>query len=434
MLATNQLALLMIKEKNIMAVLKNKYGPWVSGDDFFNREAGVRLLTGLIDEGNNTLIVAPRRVGKTSLVQETFRRMEERGRDYLLYADVQHCSTPEDVIVVISLVASPHKVLYAKVLDAFATFWKHFRNNIESVGSQEILEIRFREGLAGGDWQAKGQKILNGLAQADRPIAICLDELPIMLSRFLASRDKTEYELKQKDAGVFLSWLRHVMSNYQQKLRFIICGSIGLEPILKRHGLSHTITQLQPFHLESWSRKTAEDCLNALAATYNMTWATGSKKALLDSMKSYVPHHVQMFFGHLLIDSTKRDTKRITPADVRRIYKTSMLSTRGHAELADYEERLLRVLDQASVMLALDLLTEAAVTDGLTPENARLLAQNSHAESQDEILREVLDVLQHDGYLEWDEDKRLWCFVSSLVRDWWKKRFSQSYMAPKERR
>ena len=417
-----------------MASIKNKYGPWVSGDDFFNREAEVRLLTELIDEGNNTLIVAPRRVGKTSLVQETFRRMEERGRDYLLYADVQHCSTPEDVIVVISLVAYPHQDLRDKVLDAFTAFWKQFRDNVESVGSGELLEIKFREGLTGGDWQAKGQKILQGLAQADRPIALCFDELPIMLSRVLGAPNKTDYELKRRDAGVFLSWLRHVMGSYQQRLRFIICGSIGLEPILKRHGLSHTITQLQPFHLEPWSRKTAEDCLNALAASHQATWGAGARKVLLDSMRSYVPHHVQMFFGHLWIDCTKHNTNKITPADVRRVYQTSMLSTRGHAELADYEERLLRVLDQNSVMLALDLLTEAAVADGLTPENARLLSQNSHSESQDETLRGVLDVLQHDGYLEWNEDRKIWSFVSFLVRDWWKRRFSQSYIAPKERR
>jgi len=417
-----------------LANLKNKYGPWVSGDDFFDREMEIRLLTELIDQGINTLIVAPRRVGKTSLIQETFRRMEERKRYYLLYADVQHCSTPEEVIVAISLVAYPHQALQDKVLGAFSAFLKHFRENVDSVGSGELLEIKFREGLAGGDWQAKGQKILQGLTQADKPIALCFDELPIMLSRLLTPRNKSEYESKQKEAGVFLSWLRHVMGRYQQRLRFIICGFIGLEPILKRHGLSHTITQLQPFYIEPWSRETAEECLKALAECYQAIWAAEARNALLDSLRSYVPHHVQMFFGHLWVDCAKRNTNRITQADVKRVYHTSMLSTRGHAELADYEERLLRVLDPGSVMLALDLLTEAAVTDGLTPENANILMQGSQLDDPDKALKEVLDVLQHDGYLEWDEDRKVWRFVSSLVKDWWKRRFSQGYVSPKERR
>ncbi len=68
--------------------MKNKYGPWVSGDEFFNREIEIKRLTTLIDEGNNILIVAPRRVGKTSLVRETFRRMAQNNADYFLFVDL----------------------------------------------------------------------------------------------------------------------------------------------------------------------------------------------------------------------------------------------------------------------------------------------------------------------------------------------------------
>ncbi|MDY6972656.1 MAG: ATP-binding protein [Thermodesulfobacteriota bacterium] len=417
-----------------MSGLKNKYGPYVSGDDFFDRDAEVRLLTSLIDEGNNTLIVAPRRVGKTSLVRETFRRMEERKQDYLLYADIQHCSTPEDVVVAVSMVAYPHQALRDRVLGVFSAFLRQCRDNVESVGSGELLEIKFREGLAGGDWQVKGRNILQGLARSDKPIALCFDELPVMISRLLSARNKTEYESKRRDADLFLSWLRQVMESYKPRLRFIICGSIGIEPILKRHGLSHTITQIRPFYLEPWSRETAEDCLNVLAENYQMTWNDEAQNSLLESLGSYVPHHVQMFFGHLWADCIKRKTNSIFRADVLRIYETSMLSTRGHAELADYEERLFRVLDPGSVILALDLLTEAAVAGGLTPENSRLLTQSAQVERPDEALRVIMDVLQHDGYLEWDEDRKIWSFVSSLVKDWWKKRFSQSHIAPEERR
>ncbi len=415
------------------AGLKNKYGPWVSGEDFFNRDTEVRRLTELIDDGNNILIVAPRRVGKTSLVRETFRRMEERNRDYLLFADVQHCSTPEELIATISLVAYPYQALRDKILDVFSAFWKQFRENVESVGSNELLEIKFREGLT-GDWQAKGQKILQNLAQADRPIAICFDELPIMLTRLLSASNESDYEPKKKSAGVFLTWLRHVMGNHQDKLRFIVCGSIGLEPVLKRHGLSHTITQLRAFPLEPWNRETAGACLGALAARYALKWTDEARETLLDHLGSYIPHHVQMFFGHLYEDCVKRSVNLLAPKDVERVYQTSMLSTRGHAEMADYEERLLRVLERDSVILALDLLTETAVAGALEPKNALLLAQSLTLKNPDAVLREVLDILQHDGYLEWDEHAKAWLFVSRLVKDWWKKRFSQSYVPPQERR
>ena len=415
------------------AGLKNKYGPWVSGEDFFDREREVGRLTELIDDGNNVLVVAPRRVGKTSLIREAFQRMEKRNRDYLLFVDVLHCSTPEDVIAAASVVALPYQALKEKIIGVFSSFWKQFRENIESIGSSEVLEIKFREAL-GGDWQAKGQKIFGNLAEADRCVAICFDELPIMLTRLLTCSKEAEYQPKRNSADVFLTWLRHLMGEHQDKLRFIICGSIGLEPIVKRHGLSHTITQLRAFPLEPWSRETAEACLNALALKYNVKWADQAQRTLLDHLGCYIPHHVQMFFGHMYEDSRKRNSNLLSLEDIDRVYQTSMLSTRGHAELADYEERLLRVLERDSVTLALDLLTETAVTGVLEPKTARLLSQSLPLQNSDAVLREVLDILQHDGYLEWDDDKKVWLFVSYLVRDWWNKRFSQSYVPPQERR
>ena len=406
----------------MMAGLINKYGPWVSGDQFFDREIELEHLIRLLDEGNSILIVAPRRVGKTSFVREAYRRMEERGRDDLLFVDVQDCSSPQDVIVSLSLAAQPYKHLWTKVIDTFSAFLKQ----VESVQIPDTFGIKLREGLT-GDWQAKGQSILHNLSQTDTPLTICLDELPIMLSRLLQPTTSETYSSKRDAADVFLSWLRQIMLKYQDKLRFIVCGSIGLEPILKRHRLSHTITQLRPFPLEPWNRETAESCLNTLAERYGLEWEYASRNMLLNKLGSYIPHHVQMFFGMLHEDCEKHGNFRPAPEDVNRVYQSSMLSTRGHAELATYDERLQRVLEKEVVPLALDLLTEAAMADGLKVDNARLLMQRAELAEGETLLSEVLDVLIHDGYLAWNEDRTMLRFVSSLVRDWWKRSFELKY-------
>src|SRR5208283_1124399 len=149
--------------------MKNKYGPWVSGEDFFNRNSEIERLTALINEGNNIQVVAPRRVGKTSLIRETFRRLDANERDYHLFVDVQHCSTPEDVITAISMETAPYAALHEKVLGVLKAFWKQIQDNIETVGSKGLLEIKIRESLK-GDWQAKGRDIMENLAKADLPV------------------------------------------------------------------------------------------------------------------------------------------------------------------------------------------------------------------------------------------------------------------------
>jgi uncharacterized protein len=413
--------------------MKNKYGPWVSGRDFFNRDKEVAQLADLINEGSNILVVAPRRVGKTSLIRETFRRLDEDQTRYHLFVDVQHCSTPEDVITAISMETAPYTALHQKILGVLGAFWKQIQDNIESIGSKGVLEIKIREGLK-GDWQAKGRDIMENLAKADRPVTVCLDELPIMLSRLLGNKTDADYQQKRKEADVFLAWLRSIMGTNQGTLGFIICGSIGLEPILKRHGLSHTITQLRPFVLDPWDRSTARDCLAALSAGNSIVLPGPTRERMLDHLGVYVPHHVQMFFGHVHEDCAKRDAREVSVDDVDRVYQKSMLSTRGHAELADYEERLLRVLEKETVPLALDFLTEAAVKGGFTAETAGLIAGRSQLSAREETIREVIEILQHDGYLERDEATGEWRFVSHLLRDWWKRRFQESYLEPREGR
>jgi hypothetical protein len=107
-----------------------------------------------------------------------------------------------------------------------------------------------------------------------------------------------------------------------------------------------------------------------------------------------------------------------------------MLSTRGHAELADYEERLVRVLDKTAVDLALDLLTEAAVVGQLSTEVARSIVGRHRFDQPQKALRDVLGVLDHDGYLKRDGEAGSWIFVSPLIRDWWRQRFGAAYLPP----
>ncbi len=364
--------------------LPNMVGPWVTGDKFFDRIAEVGRLIQLLDENNNILLVAPRRIGKTSLVRETFRRMEEREKDYTLFVDVQDCRTPEDVIVALALAAQPVRGLATRVAEAFSSF---FHEKIESIGVSELLELRFREAIA-GDWRAKAGKIVQSLAESDRRIALCLDELPIMLNRLVTGPgDSAE---RRQSAEVFLSWLRKTMSAHQERVRWVLCGSIGFEPILARHNLSFTAGHLRPFHLLPWNRPTAHACLRSLAAYEGHDWPEASLSALLGKLVHYIPHHVQMYFGHVMDDCRMRGAPVPTAEDVERVWETHMLSTRGHAELADYEERLLRVLDEAPVRLALALLTEAAVVGRLTPQAARSILDSHGLEHPEAALRDVL--------------------------------------------
>ncbi len=417
--------------------LKNRFGPWVTGEDFWDREREIDRLLELVKEGGDLLMVAPRRIGKTSLVREALRRLKIDGGFYGLFVDVQDGSTPEDLILAVSLAARAHQAIWKKILHVFDKFIGRALHQIDEIGI-DVITLKLREGLA-EDWRSKGDRILDELAAADKPVVLAIDELSLMVNRMLRPRSNQMTEESREKTGVFLSWLRKATGRHQGRIRWIVFGSIGIEPILSQAGLNHTIAHLRPFHLGPWDYPTADECLQALAAGAGISLPEGARREMLNRLGCNIPHHVQMYFGYVHDDCRLRGTTAPGAEDVIRVYNHAMLGTRGHAELADLEERLHRVLGRRLIALAFDLLTETAVSGALTSEAASILAELNRelaeANESEKALRTVLGVLEHDGYLKpRSPGDSVYVFVSNLTRDWWKHRFQLGYVQAGKRK
>ena len=146
-----------------------------------------------------------------------------------------------------------------------------------------------------------------------------------------------------------------------------------------------------------------------------------------------IPHHVQMFFTHLHERCVKRDNTNCSLEDVGEVYRKNMLGVRGHVEMVHYEERLEKVLDSEACTLGLDMLTETAVVGLLSGDALKAFQKEYVFDERDagQVQREILWVLEHDGYLRKEEDG--YVFISWLLRDWWKNRYEHSYTPVLER-
>jgi hypothetical protein len=417
-------------------------GNWVTGEQFWDRKEEIPLFVELLDEGAHILLVAPRRVGKTSLMREVARRIADR---YIcLHVDLQKSQSAIDAMAELGAATQPHLGLWARTTETF----KNTLTGVESMGIDHIL-IKLRDGLA-ADWQAKGERLLEGIAASDKPVVVFMDEMPILVNRLLKGQDQKITPDRVRQADAFVSFVRAQSIKHRGKIRFVIAGAIGLQPVLRQAGLSATVNTFTPFELRPWDAYVAIGCIEALATEYKMALAPGVPQRMVALLGSCVPHHVQMFFTHLYTDARRANTLSAGVEDVERVYHDSMLSNRGHAELSHFHERLAMVLDPDELPLALDLLTEAAVTGTLSLDAIRvLIADNSEpgapprigfrpGEAQKggnpdiEPAREILDIFEHDGYLQLDGDR--YVFVSTLVRDWWKARFQFGFVPASKRR
>ena len=410
--------------------LKKSQGNIVSGTRFWDREKDIELLTQKIDEGANVLLVAQRRIGKTSVLAELHLILHERYT--CVFVDLQRARSSPQAIADLSMAIHDHKPLWEKTKGVFANILGKVADSIEKVEAGD-LGVTLRAGLTGGNWMAKGDQIFSILAKSEKPVLLMFDEVPIMVNYMLKGDDFRITPERRQQADEFLSWLRKNNIEHQGKVMTIITGSIGLEPILRQARLSATINHFVPFELKPWDEDTAVSCVKALADEYGVKLQDGVPKEMVNRLGCCIPHHVQMFFSHIYDRCIRKGAMQCSVVEVGEVYEEEMLGVRGHAELTHYEERLEMVLGKEFFTLCLDMLTEAAFVGCLTKE-AISAFQEEYALGEIDVVeaqKEIIWVLEHDGYLK--QSQKGYVFVSKLLCDWWKNRHRNFFTPVLER-
>jgi hypothetical protein len=412
--------------------LERAVGNFVTGDKFWNRDKEVEIFAELLDEGAHILMAAPRRIGKTSLMREVAERVQDRY--YCLHVDLQKSESSADAVAELGKATHRYKKIWGKTSEIFKNILNRVKENIESL-SVDDLTVTLRSGMTGGDWQAKGDQLFTTLAETDKPVIVFFDELPILINRLLKGK---EYKITPERKGAtdaFMSWIRDNSIRHKGKVRIVITGSIGIEPALRQADLSASLNTFTPFLLPAWSQETAIGCLKALANQYGVSLQKDALDRIIKRLGYLIPHHVQLFFDNVYTDSKLHSCMEVTADRIDKIYETRMLSLQGHAELSHMEERLKMALGLEVYPLALEILTEAAVTGSLDSEAALTICDEYafQERASKEVLRDILEIFQHDGYLR-QEGEEEFVFVSNLLKDWWKRRFGFGYRPVSQRR
>ncbi len=404
-------------------------GPPVTGEDFFDRHEEMEELLRLLRDGAHVSLTAPRRIGKTSLLLEAEKGLG--GSFAFLYVDLEACISEADVVVKLAVRAREHRDLGEKFLDGLQSALASFRGIVGEI-SKGDFRLKLREALV-ADWRVQADGILDRLAAVGKPVVVCLDEFPVLLSSLLYNKNQKITPETIDRGRVFLNWLREATIRCRGSLRFVVAGSIGLEPLLSRAGTSETMTTFTPLAIGPWERRSALEFVTDRARRAGIHLGQDAGERLVDRLGFLIPHHVALFLHHLCADARRRHAETCNADDVDRVYDQHMLSPHGHVDLATYEDRLKRVIPPETLRAALELLTETAVAGRLSSAAALAIldAQGFERAQATDALRFLLGVFEHDGYLKRAGDE--FVFVSHLLRDWWRNRFGFGYV-PADRR
>ena len=389
--------------------MKLQAGAPVTGEDFFNRDAELRLLAEKVRDGTHILLSGQRRMGKTSVAKELGRRLQADGWAFL-FVDVEDAESPQDVVRGIAKAAQD-----ADLASRLAAVGRWFRDNVEEL---DIRVLRLKLRPSDYAWRQRGEALIEACAHHQPGVLLVLDELPIFLSRLLAREDGTQ------PAHQFLRWLRaqrqcHAGSPFV----LLVSGSIGMAPLVTRMGMPDSINDLHPVRLRPWDRCRSVECLQRLATDSGLEADSAVLNAIYDALGLGVPHFVQSFFARLKDYAVMSGRAELTAEDVQAVYSNELLGPAGDADLQHYENRLRESLEEDTYKLAMVIQVKAA-TQGVYTAEAHCSLRQEYGTMPDVHRRadDALEALVNDGYLEQvpDGGHRL---SFRLLEDWLRTRF-----------
>jgi uncharacterized protein len=200
-------------------------GRLAEGAAFFDREEVIGRAWHLL-ETSNLLLLAPRRVGKSSLLY----RMKEQGPSRAFKTLYLSVPDAEDELDFIKRLVRAFRGASGAAGSWLAAFKENLPEDLEVVIRASLVELKARK----FDWRRPAEELETLLGKADSQTLLLIDELPLLIGS-IVHEDGTG-----RRAERFLNWLKRLREQY--RARWFFAGSIGLDSVARRLRLSGTIT------------------------------------------------------------------------------------------------------------------------------------------------------------------------------------------------
>lgn len=349
-----------------------------------------------LQDGEHVVLTGHRRIGKTKLMQH----LEDLAPDSFAptYLIVESVDTVNEF----------YRKLVIHLSENFIDRWektgrgvKHWfqRINITEVGKT----IRFGDPKQ-IDYHAEFQALVDNM-EPERPIALMLDEFPQVIENIRDGEDgiaevkrllTTQREFRQEP-------------RFKDKIRFVYAGSIGLQNVVEGLGFTKHINDLREVKMRPFRRDEAETYLAGLLRHRNLEAAPEVAALILDKIDWLAP-----FFIGLLVDELPASS----PVEARHVEDafTASLTHRNHFE--HWHRRLKPpALEKAEYRFCKTLLN-ALADPGQPGLDSGAIYNLAVTQSVEDEVPRLLNILEHDGYLVRDGQRR-YRFISPVIRAWW---------------
>ncbi len=372
---------------------------------FFPRPDITKEIWEKLDKGNNLLMVAPRRVGKSSIL---FNLLDDPKSNYnVIYYTSESVNNINEFYkklfdhIVNSL--KPAKKINRKTL----SFAKDLLSRIDEIGISELSVKLGKHKMS----------YLDELITLMEKLELKEEKLLILVDEFAQTVENIYNDSNEKFAIQFLQTKREIRQNpkLSNKVQFIYAGSIGLENVVSRFSGTKFINDVTPINVPPLNRKEAELLIDKILNGTDIIFSIGARNHLLKVIKWWIP-----FYFHLILDECdrilkKKDVNEITSALIDQAIDSGL---KQKVYFKHWFDRLQIAYKGASFSFIKNILNDVVEKGSLSSAEISNLAFKYEIEDS---YTNLIHALKHDGYINNDDDASVYKFNSPLLERWWYK-------------
>lgn len=391
--------------------MKLSIGKTATGDDFFLRNDTIEEIYEALNEANSLLLTAPRRVGKTSILQ--YIKDNPSDDYYCVYVDTEDVTDSQTFFKVLlkAIFDIENKSRYLKGLEKAGKKIKGFLGSIDNIDIDGVFSIDFNEKqLEEVDYYEKFKDFLEKVDLDNHKILLMVDEFPVTIEHI-------KNEQGEQAACNFLKQNRAIRQNdkYSNKIKFIYTGSIGLFSVVKKLDATADINDILSYKLRPLSLEEALILAQTLLKTYQIEADNEVLTYLLQQKIEWlIPFHIQLSIKEIR-DLYRGEAKEVNKAFIDKAFNELILN--GSIYLDHYRGRLSQVFNRDELKLVPAILNKLAENESVNELELYDLAVKFMLEDS---FKNILLTLEYDGYIV-DIDNKKWRFYSPILKKWWAK-------------
>jgi hypothetical protein len=391
--------------------MKNVIGTPARGDSFFPRKREVEKIIDKLNDGNNLQIAAPRRIGKTSIL---FHLKDAKIGGYIyVYVDTEAIDNEQEFYK--KLLKELMKVDEIKNSKKMKKLFEEGNKFLKKIKSIKVMGqgIDFHEDQKDTDYLHDIINLLSGIEfDDDKQLVIMMDEFPQTIQNIVDANGGDVI-----GAQKFLQSNRELRINPEinQKIRFIITGSIGLNHTVSSIESSAFVNDLNSVEVGAMIAEEAKELLNDLLEAKRLSIEENVAEYLLGKIEWLIPFHIQLAVQEIITQASQ--SREITHTTIDKAFD-AIIQARNNNHFEHYYSRLKRHFKNADFAYADELLQ--IIAENGTIEKARVFDLSAKHGVQ-EKWRNIIEILMYDGYINNVENKNIYRFNSPILRMWWQR-------------